>query len=164
MLNAISMVIAALVLSIMPISMLVSASENAASDVVILTRTANLVSPTGSINPHGNATYKVHQSGNRELEIEAEDVNLADGTILSFFVDNNLVGQISLALQRAELKLKTEDGQSVPNVNDGSTVQVKNGNTTLVAGVFGGGNSTPTPRKLNVPASARVISHSKARC
>ena len=145
MLNAMIIVLAALVLAAMPISMMVSASENAAGDIVILTRTANLVSPTGTINPHGDATYEVYQGGNRELEIEAEDVNLADGTILSFFVDNNLVGQMSLALQKAKLKLKTEDGQNVPNVNDGSTVQVKNGSTTLVAGVFGNGNSTPTP-------------------
>ena len=145
MLNVIVIVIAALVLSAMPISMMVSANENAVGEIVILTRTANLISPTGSINPHGNATYEVYQSGNRELEIEAEDVNLADGTVLRFFVDNNLVGQVSLISQRAKLRLKTEDGQNVPSVNDGSTVEVKNGNTTLVAGVFGGGNSTPTP-------------------
>ena len=145
MLNVIVIVVTALILSAMPISMMVSANENAAGEIVILTRTANLVSPTGSINPHGDATYEVYQSGNRELEIEAEDVNLANGTVLSFFVDNNLVGQVSLISQRAKLRLKTEDGQNVPNVNDGSTAEVKNGNTTLVAGVFGGGNSTPTP-------------------
>ncbi len=152
MLNAMIIVMAALILSVMPISMMVSASENAVGEIVVLTRTANLVSPSGTVNPHGNATYQVYQSGNRELEIEAEDVNLADGTVLSFFVDNNSVGQVSLVARKAKLRLKTEDGQSVPTVNNGSTVNVRNGNTILVAGVFGGDNSTPTPSPTGSPS------------
>ena len=145
MLNAMIIVLAALVLSAMPISMLVNASENTAGGVVILLRTANLVSPTGSINPHGDATYEVYDSGQRELEIEAEDVNAANGTILSFFVDGNNVGQVSLFDQRARLRLKTEDGQFVPTVNGGSTVQVRIGATIILNGVFNGGNTTPSP-------------------
>ena len=143
-LNIAAAVCAALVLSIMPISMLVSAARNS-TGVVVLTRRANLVSPTGSVNPHGEAEYEVYDSGQRELEIEAEDVNAPNGTILSFFVDGNSVGQASLSDQRARLKLKTEFGQAVPIVNNGSTVQVRNGGTTILTGVFGGGNGTPSP-------------------
>ncbi len=144
-LNVLVAVCAAMILSAMPISMLVSADENAAGSIVILTRTANLVSPTGSVNPHGDASYEVYDSGQRELEIEAEDVNAANGTILSFFVDGNSVGQASLLDQKAKLKLKTEFGQSIPTVNGGSTVQVRNGATVILNGVFGGGNATPSP-------------------
>jgi hypothetical protein len=121
-------------------------------DVPILVRTANLVSPTGSINPHGTAEYQLYANGNRELEIEIEDVSLANGTVLSFFVDGNSVGQMAVNLQKAKLKLRTEDGQTVPVTNDGSTVQVKNGSTVLVAGVFGGGGPNPTPSPSASPS------------
>ncbi|MGI8787585.1 MAG: FG-GAP-like repeat-containing protein [Pyrinomonadaceae bacterium] len=140
-LNIAVAVFAVMVLSVLPISMLVSASD----DVPVLTRTANLTSPTGSVNPHGVATYEVYQNGGREIEIEAEDVNAANGVVLSFFVDGNPVGQAALLSQKAKLKLETERGQNVPTINNGSTVQVKNGTVIILNGVFGGDNSTPTP-------------------
>ncbi len=137
---------AALILSVLPISMMVDASENAVNSVVVLTRTANLVSPTGSVNPHGVATYQVYDNNQRELEIEAEDINSPDGTMISFFVDGNNIGQVAVSLQKAKLKLKTELGQTVPTVNAGSTVMVKNGATTILNGVFNAGTGqTPTP-------------------
>ncbi len=116
-----------------------------AGGIPILVRTANLVSPTGSVNPHGAAEYQLYANGNRELEIEIEDVNLANGTVLNFFVDGNSVGQMPVNLQKAKLKLRTEDGQTVPVTNDGSTVEVRNGATILVNGVLNGGGPNPTP-------------------
>ena len=111
--------------------------------VPILVRTANLVSPTGSVNPHGEAVYELYANGDRELEVEIEDVNLAAGTSVTAFVNGNSVGQIIIAAdRRGKLKLRTEDGQSVPVVNAGSIAQVRNGGTVLVSGAFGGG---PTP-------------------
>ncbi|MCD9189112.1 MAG: FG-GAP-like repeat-containing protein [Pyrinomonadaceae bacterium] len=119
---------------------------SAAGDVPpILIRTANLAAPSGSINPHGAAEYQLYSNGNRELEIEIEDVSLANGTVLGFFVDGNSVGTMAVDTQRAKLKLRTEDGQTVPTTNDGSTVEVRNGSTVLVAGVLGGGGPNPTP-------------------
>lgn len=116
-----------------------------AGGVPIVVRTANLVSPTGSVNPHGAAEWQLYESGERELEVEIEDVNLPNGTVLGAFINGSSVGQLTLDLQRARLKLKTEDGQPVPTVNDGDAVEVRNGSTVLVSGVFGGGGATPTP-------------------
>lgn len=145
-LNIAVAVCAALILSILPISMMVDASEKASNSVLLLVRTANLVSPTGSVNPHGDAEYQVYDSGQRELEIEGEDINAANGTIITFFVDGGNVGQVALSQQKAKLKLKTELGQSVPTVNAGSTVEVKNGATTILTGAFNGGTGpTPSP-------------------
>ncbi len=138
-------VFAALILSVLPISMLVKASGDGAGSVVILTRTANLVSPTGSVNPHGEATYEVSDNGQRELEIEAEDVSASDGTTLNFFVDGNSIGQAAVSRQQGKLKLKTELGQTVPTVNGGSTVQVRNGANVILNGSFSGGGATPSP-------------------
>ncbi len=120
--------------------------EVKAGGVPILVRTANLVSPTGSINPHGAATFQLYADNNRELEVEIEDVNLPGGTSLTATVNGTSVGQLTLDIDgRGRLKLRTEDGQIVPVINDGDTVNVKNGSTVLVAGVFGGGGPTPSP-------------------
>ncbi|MGI8639749.1 MAG: FG-GAP-like repeat-containing protein [Pyrinomonadaceae bacterium] len=159
MLNLAVAACSALVLSILPISMMVSASGDFSGGVPVLTRTARLTSPTGSVNPHGDATYEVYDSGQRELEIEAEDVNSGNGTVLTFFIDGSNVGQASLVAQKAKLKLKTELGQTVPTVNNGSTVQVKNGSTIILSGIFGGG-STPTPTVSPSPTVSPATSPS----
>lgn len=125
---------------------LFSGSVEAGGGVPILVRTAFLASPTGSVNPHGAAEYQLYANGHRELEVEIEDVSLPAGTALAAIVDGNSVGSIILAAdQRGRLKLRTEDGQNVPVTNDGSTVEVRNGASVLVAGILGGGGPNPGP-------------------
>lgn len=125
---------------------LLTGSVKADNTPVIVIRTAALTSPTGGINPHGAATWQLYQSGNRELEIEVEDVNLAAGTSLTANISGSSVGQVVVDVNhKAKLKLKTEDGQTVPTVNDGQTVDVRNGSTVLVSGVFGSVGPTPSP-------------------
>lgn len=156
--NVIAAACAVLILAIMPISMLVNASENSVSNVVILTRTANLTAPANGSNPHGEAEYEVYDSGQHELEIEAEDVNAANGTVLTFVIDGNSLGQAQIFERRARLKLKTEDGQTVPMVNAGSTVQVKNGAAVILNGVFNSGFSTPPPTVSPTPSASPTTS------
>lgn len=125
---------------------LLTDSVKADGTPLILVRTAALAAPSGSVNPHGDATWELYQSGNREIEVEVEDLSLPPGTVLTAFVDGTSIGQLVVDdRQKARIKLKTEDGQSVPTVNNGSTVQVRNGSTVLVNGVFGGGGATPSP-------------------
>ncbi len=125
---------------------LLTGSVKADGTPLILVRTAALAAPSGTVNPHGDATWELYQSGNREIEVEVEDLSLSQGTVLTAFVDGNSIGQLTVDdRQKAKLKLKTEDGQPVPTVNNGMTVQVRNGSTVLVTGVFGGGGATPSP-------------------
>jgi len=116
------------------------------SGTPVLVRFASLNSPTGSINPHGHAEWQLYSNGNREIEVEVEDLNLSQGTALTAFVDGANIGTLIVDdRQKAKLKLRTENGQAVPNVNNGSTVEVRNGNAVLVNGNFGNGStSTPT--------------------
>ncbi len=114
--------------------------------VVIVTRTAVLTSPTGGINPHGTASWKLYSDGSRELEVEAQDVSQAPGSILDAVIDGNVAGQMTVdSRQRAKLSLKTANGQTVPDTNDGSTVSVNVGSTILVSGTLSGGGPNPTP-------------------
>lgn len=136
--------------------------EAKAGGVPILVRTANLTSPTGSIDPHGAAEFQLYSNGNRELEVEIEDVNnLPAGTSLTVTINNATVGQVTLDVDgRGRLKLRTEDGQAVPSVNDGNTVEVRSGLTVLVSGVFGGGGPGPTPTASPSPTGSPSTSPS----
>ena len=141
----------ALIAAWVSIPMLTGGVKADATPVIVL-RNAALVSPTGSINPHGAAAWQLYQSGNREIEVEIEDVSLSMGTALSAVVDGNVIGTMTVDdRQKAKLKLRTEDGQAVPMTNDGSTVEVRNGTTVLVAGALNGGGPNPTPTPTGTP-------------
>ncbi len=139
--------IVALIAGWVSIPYLTSTVDAQSGGVPIVVRNAVLASPTGSIDPHGAAQWQLYAGGHREIEVEIEDVhNLPAGTALDAVVDGNVIGQIILQIdERGRLKLRTEDGQQVPVVNDGSTVQVRSGSTLLVNGIFGGGGPTPSP-------------------
>jgi hypothetical protein len=125
----------------------------ASDEPPIASRVANLVSPSGSVNPHGVATWELYSSGNRELEVEVEDLRSAPGSVLAVILDGNNIGQIVVGADlRGKLKLRTQDGVSVPPVNDGSTVEVRSGETVIVAGTFSGGGPTPTPTPTGSPS------------
>lgn len=121
----------------------------------LVVRTAALRAPNGAVNPHGHSEWQLDVNGNREIEVEVEDLNLAQGTVLTAFVDGANIGDLTVDdRQKAKLKLRTQNGQSVPVVNDGSTVDVRSGGTVLVAGVFGNGG-TPTGTGTNSPSPSQ---------
>ena len=122
-----------------------TASPSPTGSPVLIRRFALLRAPNGGANPHGDAEWDL-EGNRRELEIRIEGLNFAPGTVLSAFVDGNHVGTLIVdSNQRAELRLRTQDGQNVPFVNDGSTIHVLQGNTVVVQGVFGNVSGTPTP-------------------
>jgi hypothetical protein len=128
----------------------------ASSEIPSSTLTASLVSPSGSVNPHGAAAYNVYPSGKRELEVEAEDVN-AVGATLTYFLNGVSIGQMTVGADfKAKLQLSTEAGQTVPVVTNGNTVTVRNGATMILSGVFG--NGTPTPSPTSSPTASPTAS------
>lgn len=132
---------------------IVTSRVSAASGVPLVVRNAVLAAPSGSVNPHGAAQWQLYSDGNRELEVEIEDVSLAQGTSLNAVIDGSSVGSVILDDRgKGKLKLKTENGQTVPTVNAGSAVQVRNGSTILAAGTFSGGSATPTPTGTPSPS------------
>src|SRR5215207_8883404 len=92
----------------------------------------------GGIVPEGDAEYEI-EFNNREFRVRVENVNLPAGTVLDVLVDGVKVGTISVApsLDRSEFKVKTEDGQAVPQINSRTRVVVANqAGATLLAGSF----------------------------
>lgn len=104
--------------------------------------------PINGIRPKGEAEFEIELSGNREFKVRVEDVNLPAGTLLNVIVDGTQVGTINLlgGLQRSELVLKTERGQTVPQINSRTRVVVTDqSGITLLAGAFSNILPNPSP-------------------
>jgi hypothetical protein len=102
----------------------------------------------GGMMPQGHADFRTRADGNRTLEVEAEDVNLAPGTSLVVLVGNAEIGRIALGPTfEGEIELETEHGQTVPAITQGTTVAVVNAATgaTILAGAFGSIAPAPNP-------------------
>lgn len=107
----------------------------------------------GGVTPKGEADFQALADGNRKLGVEVEDVNLADGTMLNVLIDGSQVGTLTVMGHRAELELKTKDGQTVPAIVAGSQVMITDqAGHTILSGVFATApaptttpSATPTP-------------------
>lgn len=67
------------------------------------------------IRPQGNAEYRV-ETRRRRFKVEATNVNLPDGTVLTFKLNDVTLGTRTLNLGRAELELNTQDGANPPAI------------------------------------------------
>jgi hypothetical protein len=109
------------------------------------------------VTPKGEAEYHIETEG-REFRVRIENVNLPAGTVLNVFVDGAKVGTISVAasLQRSELRLKSENGQTVPQINSRTRVVVSDGSgATVVAGSFSNiVQPVPNPGPAPMPTPA----------
>lgn len=102
--------------------------------------------------PGGFAGYEVHSS-RTELEVHVLQVNLQIGTSLSVVVDGTAAGNMILGSGgRGQLRLRSDNGQTVPTIIIGSTIVVKNGDSTILSGTFGGfGTPSPSPTGTGTP-------------
>lgn len=113
------------------------------------------------VNPTGTAQYEVHSS-RRELEVFVSQVNLPSGTSLAVVVDNATVGQIFLNGNSGSIRLRTDNGDFIPNVVPGSTIQIRNGGATILSGVFNGvvgpsPSPTASPNPTPAPPAERYF-------
>ena len=89
--------------------------------------------------PEGNADFR-SETGRTRLTVEVENVNLADGTVLTVSVVHAgismQVGTITLnsAVPENELELDSQHGDVVPAVQAGDMVTVSNGAAVILAG------------------------------
>jgi hypothetical protein len=86
---------------------------------------------------HGKAHFK-DRGGEREFELEVEDLRSLSGQKLRALVDGVLVGQPSVnTLGYADLNLNSDRRENVPAIKSGSRVEVRtNANVLVVSGQF----------------------------
>lgn len=107
--------------------------------------------PIGGVTPGGHGSYAADSMNNRVLEVRVGSVNLPGGTMLDVVVDGIAAGQMRLSLTRSGiLRLSTAAGQTVPAVNPGSSLAVRSGSTTILAGTF---SAPPTPTPFPSPTA-----------
>ncbi|MBI4014918.1 MAG: hypothetical protein HY365_03105 [Candidatus Aenigmarchaeota archaeon] len=87
--------------------------------------------------PSGHAKFE-ERSDRTKFSVEVEDVNLSNGTKLTVLVNGNATGEITLSLGRGELELDSRNGDSVPDITEGTVVVVTDQQTEVVKGTFSG--------------------------
>ncbi|MCD9185475.1 MAG: CHRD domain-containing protein [Pyrinomonadaceae bacterium] len=127
------------------------------------------------VAPRGMGQYVEFTEG-KYLNVFVGHVNLAEATVLTVSVDDASVGEITLDDDgEGNLRLSTANGDTVPTVAAGSTLVVKNGETTVLSGTFvvptptphpspsaspsptGSPTTTPTPRPSPSPRPVRFF-------
>lgn len=85
----------------------------------------------------GKAVYKA-DGGEREFQVEVENVKSLAGKSLNVYVNGAKVGSAKVnSLGEARLNLNTKNGNAVPQVAAGTTVRVTtSGGTLVVSGKF----------------------------
>jgi hypothetical protein len=91
--------------------------------------------------PSGNADFRSESDRNRtRLNVEVENVNLSDGTMLDVAITHAgasaAIGHLALRGGFGELELNSQDGDSVPAVVKGDTVTVSSAGAAILSGVF----------------------------
>ena len=122
-----SIFIASLILSAFPLTQVVQAKG-------IVTR----ITLTGSARypaTKGTAKYKV--DGEREFQVEMENVRSLAGKTLNVFVNGKKVGSFVVnTLGAGRLNLNTIRGDIVPMIRSGSIVRIKFGTILVMQGTF----------------------------
>ena|SRR5581483_11160646 len=90
--------------------------------------------------PEGNADFRSDGNGRMRLNVEVENVNLPDGTMLTVAITHagvsTTVGTITLRAGENELELDSQHGDAVPMVASGDMITVSNGAAVILAGAF----------------------------
>lgn len=93
--------------------------------------------PIDGIVPRGMAKYLELEGGRKILKVFARQVNLQSGTSLDVIVGGINVGQIVLRPSRdGAIRLDTANGNNVPAVTAGTTVELRNGSNVILSGTF----------------------------
>ena len=108
---------------------------------------ATLAGPAiGGVTPTGFAEYRIDDDGRRKLEVQANSLNLAAGTVISVAVNGTVAGQTSVnTFSSAYFQVETNNGQTVPVISVGTPIQVSVGSDVILAGTFGSVTPTPSP-------------------
>lgn len=78
----------------------------------------------GGVTPSGFAEHRLEDSGRRRLTVQAFSVNLASGTLLDIYVNNQIAGQTAVSNGSSFFDIDTNNGQTVPNVSSGNPIML----------------------------------------
>ena len=113
----------------------------------------------GGIVPRGLGEY-TSQGTMRLLEVYVSYVNLPENTVLAVSVGETAIGNITLHNHGGCLRLGNTAGTAnVPVITAGTTLTIKNGTATVLAGTFSATPPTPTPTPTPSGSPSPTPSH-----
>ncbi len=96
--------------------------------------------PLGGLLASGSADFRLRPSrGDKSFSVEVEDLNLPAGTTLQVWVNNEPVGRLVVSgppARGGEIELVSRDGATVPKLEAGDIVSIRNNAGTLLSGVM----------------------------
>lgn len=87
------------------------------------------------VTPSGSARFRA-RGNHSSFSVEVEDVNLANGKILTVTINGAQAGTIRIAARGGEIDVNTKDGDVVPQAKAGDTVTVSGPSGAIVSGVL----------------------------
>lgn len=90
----------------------------------------------GSRKKGGELEFKAYDDGEKVLEVELHGVKAPHGAIISVVIDNSPVCEARISQGYGRLLLSTAQGESLPDVSNGSQVEIRYQGETLLLGIF----------------------------
>jgi hypothetical protein len=111
--------------------------EPAATAATTTDLSAGLVGSVLSPEVSGRAAYDVDRGGEVELEVAVRAASAAAGRTMDVFINGAPAGRVTLDDNgRGTLRADSEDGQAVPTVTAGSTIEVRQDDQVVASGQF----------------------------
>lgn len=90
----------------------------------------------GSRKKGGELEFKAYDDGEKLLEVELQAFNAPHGAAVSVVIDNVTVCEVRLSQGYGRLLLSSAQGESLPDVSNGSQAEIRYQGETLLSGVF----------------------------
>ncbi|MCG2784004.1 MAG: hypothetical protein L6461_02750 [Anaerolineae bacterium] len=90
----------------------------------------------GSRKKGGELEFKAYDDGEKLLEVELHALNAPHGAAVSVLIDNAPVCEVMLSQGHGRLLLSTAQGESLPEVSNGSQAEIRYQGETLLSGIF----------------------------
>ena len=84
----------------------------------------------------GEIETKKYDDGGKQIEIEVHGVNVPDGSAVSAVIDGVTVHEFRVDRGHARLFLSTAQGNTVPEVRNGSVAEIQFSGEVLLQGTF----------------------------
>jgi hypothetical protein len=107
----------------------------------------------GTVAPGGSAEYKSELDGSRKIEIQISSINLPAGTVLDVFINQTLIGRITVSTaQKGELVLRSDRGDNFSAIHYGDVLTIRQGSAIVLSGAFGAsGSPLPSISPIIIP-------------
>jgi hypothetical protein len=84
----------------------------------------------------GEMEIKRYEDGEKRMEIDLHGVKCPDGALVSAVIDGRTVREVEVRRGFARVRLSSTEGEAVPEVRAGSTVEIHYMGAVLLEGVF----------------------------